>query len=701
MAVLVKHAAVVKYTNNQLLLPVHIKLIVAAMSESAEKTSTFGDALPHAGTHQGSSGDDPAGKGEQEYLLAQRPWIAGRSYQSTVHNVDRPTNTPSQILLEALQNFVIPLIHTAEGMNKKDIGQVHSMGPEAGKLLAALQEFISSMIVQSQVGQPQRIGVDLEASSADDGLDDVELFRVDTDGAVSDPAGHLKDPTLTPTRYQHFMGKLPEAVREHVFSGMPIRVLHFAHSPRDSGARPQITLLDRNGVCSRVVEEIQANYNEKMFKEGIEEHTSYESLWLRNTNESISLEDYLEDHIIRNLVREYTKYAILSHTWLRGSNSEVTYDDWQTGQFETQQPGYQKLANFCRFALEDHGLSFGWMDTVCINKNSSSELDESIRSMYKWYAYSDMCITYLAATDTVDNIHRDPWFTRGWTFQELLAPHRMAFYNKDWKKFVRDTDPGNKYDPYILDSSTFEPYTLDDKCNLDIRDQIFKATTITKDELRGHPVEDISISRKMQLAAKRNVLREEDIAYSLMGICNVSISIAYGEGAERAFSRLMTEILNTSRKVVDIFNCAQTDVKKRPSIIPWGPSAYLQCSEDIMGISHNPPIEPLLLTHVGLRTPVLLMPSLREDNFFLKRTPIGDYYATLRLPGSRYRKKANLSYHLLDKGIPKSTSGPPTSGYRSRYGRWQRLDGGEALQRYPATSAPTWVLCANDELGAA
>ncbi|KAF8173304.1 hypothetical protein BJ912DRAFT_1065311 [Pholiota molesta] len=97
-----------------LLLPVHIKLIVAAMSESAKKTSTFCDALPHAGTHQGSSSNDPARR-------------------------DPTTNTPSQILLEALQNFVIPLIdiHTAEGLNKKDIGQVHSMGPEAGKLLAA------------------------------------------------------------------------------------------------------------------------------------------------------------------------------------------------------------------------------------------------------------------------------------------------------------------------------------------------------------------------------------------------------------------------------------------------------------------------------------------------------------------------------------------------------------------------------------
>jgi hypothetical protein len=36
-----------------------------------------------------------------------------------MHNVDPIANSSSQILLEALQNFVIPLIHAAEGNNKK------------------------------------------------------------------------------------------------------------------------------------------------------------------------------------------------------------------------------------------------------------------------------------------------------------------------------------------------------------------------------------------------------------------------------------------------------------------------------------------------------------------------------------------------------------------------------------------------------
>jgi hypothetical protein len=79
----------------------------------------FGDSLPHAGIHLGSSSDDSTKAGEQNHLLAKHSWTAGRSYLSTVHNVDSPTNTPSQILLEALRNFVIPIIHEAEGKNNK------------------------------------------------------------------------------------------------------------------------------------------------------------------------------------------------------------------------------------------------------------------------------------------------------------------------------------------------------------------------------------------------------------------------------------------------------------------------------------------------------------------------------------------------------------------------------------------------------
>ncbi|KAF9476768.1 hypothetical protein BDN70DRAFT_764781, partial [Pholiota conissans] len=217
------------------------------------------------------------------------------------------------------------------------------------------------------------------------------------------------------------------------------------------------------------------------------------------------------------------KYAILSHTWLRSAPGEVTYDDWYRSSFDLSHIGYQKLVNFCRVADETYHVSLGWMDTVCIDKSSSSELDESIRSMHKWYQKAGICITYLAETSLVSEMSNDAWFTRGWTLQELLASGYIKFYGRDWTQLV--------------ESST------NDKKDFSIQRQIRKATEITEDELLSPS--SVPISRKMQWAAKRQVTRCEDIAYSLMGIFGINMSIAYGEGAQAAFTRLVKEILSS------------------------------------------------------------------------------------------------------------------------------------------------------------
>ncbi|KAF8179857.1 hypothetical protein BJ912DRAFT_799170, partial [Pholiota molesta] len=232
-------------------------------------------------------------------------------------------------------------------------------------------------------------------------------------------------------------------------------------------------------------------------------------------------------------------YAILSHTW-NAAPGELTYGDWQNGSLDDTHPKCQKLVNFCRVAWKHHKLTLGWIDTVCINKASSAELDESVRSMYKWYSSADVCITYLAATNTALNMHADPWFTRGWTFQELVAPEVVKFYDMDWDLLS---------------------YEANDKKNPIILKEIELATTITRDELDSFlprlPIQNtLSISRRMQLAAKRQVTREEDIAYCLMGIFGVSIMTAYGEGGDRAFFRLVEEIFRSTKDVSDIFNWA-------------------------------------------------------------------------------------------------------------------------------------------------
>lgn len=81
------------------------------------------------------------------------------------------------------------------------------------------------------------------------------------------------------------------------------------------------------------------------------------------------------------------RYAILSHTWGPACD-EVTYDEMMSPQRSAAtkaKPGYQKITRTCKIAREKYHLQYAWIDTCCINKDSSAILSEAINSMYRWY----------------------------------------------------------------------------------------------------------------------------------------------------------------------------------------------------------------------------------------------------------------------------------------------------------------------------
>ncbi|KAF9474807.1 hypothetical protein BDN70DRAFT_865714, partial [Pholiota conissans] len=274
---------------------------------------------------------------------------------------------------------------------------------------------------------------------------------------------------------------------------MPIRLLLI--EPHDSYL--QISLIDRGAIYAHLANIVTT--------------TPITSLYSQQT----------DDKLIESTIKSSTKYAILSHKWLRENPGEITYDHWNQGSLDPESAGYQKLANFCRIAWKDYGVTLAWMDTICINKDSSSELDESIRSMYAWYKRAEICIVYLSESQHITQIPHDSWFTRGWTLQELLAPRAFKFYSSEWIRLVLDGD--------------------NDKRNYSVLESIEEATNISISQFEK--VSSTSFSCRMQWAASREVTREEDMAYALMGIFDVSISISYGEGADRAFLRLLEEIM--------------------------------------------------------------------------------------------------------------------------------------------------------------
>ncbi|KAF9462362.1 heterokaryon incompatibility protein-domain-containing protein [Collybia nuda] len=225
---------------------------------------------------------------------------------------------------------------------------------------------------------------------------------------------------------------------------------------------------------------------------------------------------------LRSFQRDVPPYAILSHVW---GEEEVTFQDIADLNKATIMHGYGKIASACSTAEKDR-LEYIWIDTCCINKDSSAELSEAINSMYKWYKNADVCYVYLSDVPS-EGDHGAPhslfamsrWFTRGWTLQELIAPTTIIFYARDW------VDIGTK---------------------ATLQDTIHSATGISPDVIVGEAaLDDIPVAVRMSWAADRNTTREEDVAYSLMGIFDIYMPLLYGEGT-KAFVRLQHEIIRKS-----------------------------------------------------------------------------------------------------------------------------------------------------------
>lgn len=388
---------------------------------------------------------------------------------------------------------------------------------------------------------------------------------------------------------------LSDALQEHVFNAMPIRLLKL----------PEMELIERGDVLEYLSDKLASMTEVKIDEMA---HDMQVSLRLQ---EGLDVLMDLKKRVITDLVREHAAYAILSHTWLRprhGHREVIFRDaiakDLRVSIQKAQGLGYQKLANFCRVAADKHQMVFAWMDTICINKDSTSELEESIRSMYRWYRNSSICIVYLAQTTSLDDLTNDRWFTRGWTLQELLAPKKMEFYGSDWN--ILATFNKKEYD------SIYRPGSLD----LNMLQKIEDITGIRPGQLwRFEPgIQRTGVAPIMVWAAKRETTRGEDRAYSLMGIFGVSFSIAYGEGAERAFFRLVEAILSSFYNSLAVLNCAGTPVSNTihiSNVLPSHPSCYIGFSERLSNMAIDIPHKPIILTHIGLHIPLVLVHAFR------------------------------------------------------------------------------------------
>ena len=72
-------------------------------------------------------------------------------------------------------------------------------------------------------------------------------------------------------------------------------------------------------------------------------------------------------------------YAILSHVW-EADDQEVTFHDL-INCLGSNKKGYRKI-QFCSEQAERDGLRYFWVDSCCVDKSSSIELQTAINSMF-------------------------------------------------------------------------------------------------------------------------------------------------------------------------------------------------------------------------------------------------------------------------------------------------------------------------------
>ncbi|KAH8881382.1 hypothetical protein GQ53DRAFT_888401 [Thozetella sp. PMI_491] len=217
-------------------------------------------------------------------------------------------------------------------------------------------------------------------------------------------------------------------------------------------------------------------------------------------------------------------------------------------------PIYEKLAWACKIAL-DQGLTHIWVPDIRVDASPAAE--EVVNASFRWLKESDVCLVYLddlpqggpRFEETVWKKCR--YWKRVWMLQELIAPARVEFYDAEGEH--RGSKTSTNLLPLLSNITGIPSRVL-----------------IDSDALR-----DCSLGLRISWAADLVSSRQEDVAYALVGITGVSLSVRYGEGAERAFLRLQEEILQDTRDG-SIFGWCSSDGQTARGLLAKSPSEFGQ-----------------------------------------------------------------------------------------------------------------------------
>ncbi|KAI1261971.1 hypothetical protein F5Y18DRAFT_191129 [Xylariaceae sp. FL1019] len=77
----------------------------------------------------------------------------------------------------------------------------------------------------------------------------------------------------------------------------------------------------------------------------------------------------------------HPSFTVLSHMWDEGKVAYKDYVNGKSGDLKC----FDKIARACRLAASSN-IDYLWVDTCCIDKSSSAELPETIKSMFAYHS---------------------------------------------------------------------------------------------------------------------------------------------------------------------------------------------------------------------------------------------------------------------------------------------------------------------------
>lgn len=403
-------------------------------------------------------------------------------------------------------------------------------------------------------------------------------------------------------------------------------------------------------------------------------------MWLINTS-TLKLK-----HFDLNFNQGIPYYTVLSHTW---GKEELTLQEWNkitkypnakdVARLKRKE-GYMKIKDFCRvskaYKVCPHwlncchygacqlpegspkdgrgccrprgtygseasrarageckcgglsGITWAWADTVCIDKTSSTELQEHIVSMFRIYERASICFAFLVDIDASgpnNKLEDSSWFTRGWTLQELIAPEDVAFFDAAWQLLGHRRTLSTLITKCTRIDTKILSYGL--RFPMDGSERALYIGKPFKRDTGGITHFSTSAAQIFSWMARRRTSRAEDIVYSLLGLFDVQMPLLYGEGYTKAFYRLQEEILRRSNDYSVLAWSGGNRTLKEIGIFAPHPIYFSACgniqldappndlSTDLESNSlsqvHSVPVQ------LGTRVATLRIPTIRHDGKYI------------------------------------------------------------------------------------